>query len=165
MRNHFIPIFTLYSVFLSFFLLFVYLLSQWNQWIKFLFYPSDGPVSNTEYPPVCARKLLWFVNIVTHCGIYAQSKSCEASRDSRYWVTASQISMFPRQLFDTTIMGSGVFCAARAGVRMQDTSRVNQSVDSCSWGRGKFGNREERKRPPLEAATGRLLKTKHAEKT
>jgi hypothetical protein len=52
------------------------------------------------------------VLVQTYCGLFAQSKHCVASRDSRYWTAASQTSMFPRQL--DTVMGSGVFYAVRA---------------------------------------------------
>jgi hypothetical protein len=38
-----------------------------------------------------------------YCGVFAQGKNCEASRDCRYFVTASQRKMFPRQQSETAI--------------------------------------------------------------
>jgi hypothetical protein len=51
-----------------------------------------------------------------YSGIFAQGKNYEASRDSRYLVTASQTSMFPQQQLDTIIMGSGVYHAVSTEV-------------------------------------------------
>jgi hypothetical protein len=44
----------------------------------------------------------WYQIFWWYCGIFAQDKNCETSSDSRYSVTASQTSMFPRQKLDTT---------------------------------------------------------------
>jgi hypothetical protein len=45
--------------------------------------------------------------------MFAQGKSCEASRDSRYREEASPTSMLPGKQFDAAIIGNDVFCAVR----------------------------------------------------
>jgi hypothetical protein len=79
--------------------------------------------------------------------------TCETSRDSRYWVTASQESMFPRQQVDAIGYKRYFLCGPLSVERFY------------SSGRGQFGYTEERERPSLGAVTRRLLKTGHADKT